>query len=151
VSDLPGLHDEAEAGVRDLQGASRAALAGVPVLRDADRPALAGVRGDDGALARHEARAAADAAPSPPRLRRGHRREPDRRPVDSAPVAVERTLVLIKPDAVERGLAGEILGRFEARGLAIRAAKLLKVKRDLAREHYAEHLDKPFFGELVAF
>jgi nucleoside-diphosphate kinase len=66
-------------------------------------------------------------------------------------VAVERTLVLIKPDAVKRGLTGEILRRFEARGLVIRAAKLVKVKRDLAQKHYAEHAKKPFFGELVAF
>ena len=64
---------------------------------------------------------------------------------------MERTLVLIKPDAVRRGLAGEILRRFEARGLTIRGAKLVKVGRDLARQHYAEHKDKPFFGELLAF
>jgi nucleoside-diphosphate kinase len=63
----------------------------------------------------------------------------------------ERTLVLIKPDAVERRLAGEILGRFERRGLTLRAAKLLTVGRDLAEEHYAEHREKPFFGELVEF
>jgi nucleoside-diphosphate kinase len=66
-------------------------------------------------------------------------------------VALERTLVLIKPDAVARGLAGEILRRFEARGLAVRAAKLLTVSRDLADAHYAEHREKPFFGELVSF
>jgi nucleoside-diphosphate kinase len=63
----------------------------------------------------------------------------------------ERTLVLIKPDAVERGLAGEILGRLERRGLALRGAKLVQVDRALAEEHYAEHSEKPFFGELVAF
>ena len=63
----------------------------------------------------------------------------------------ERTLVLIKPDAMERRLAGEILGRFEQRGLAVRAAKLVLVDRDLAERHYAEHLEKPFFGELVEF
>ncbi len=66
-------------------------------------------------------------------------------------MAIERTLVLIKPDAVERKLAGEILARFERRGLQIRAAKLLTVDRDLAQQHYAEHADKPFFGELVDF
>ncbi len=64
---------------------------------------------------------------------------------------IERTLVLIKPDAVGRGLAGRILDRFEQRGLAIRAAKLLRVDRDLAERHYAEHRKKPFFGELVDF
>ena len=66
-------------------------------------------------------------------------------------MAVEQTLILIKPDAVERKLAGEILRRFESRGLEIRAARLLRVDRPLAEEHYAEHTEKPFFGELVDF
>jgi nucleoside-diphosphate kinase len=66
-------------------------------------------------------------------------------------VAVERTLILIKPDAVERRLAGEILGRIERRGFDVRAAKLMRVSRDLGERHYAEHREKPFFGELVAF
>ena len=63
----------------------------------------------------------------------------------------EQTLVLIKPDAMQRRLAGEILSRFEGRGLTVRGAKLVQVDRDLAGEHYAEHVDKPFFGELVEF
>ena len=63
----------------------------------------------------------------------------------------ERTLILIKPDAMQRRLAGEILGRFERRGLTVRAAKLVQVDRDLAERHYAEHREKPFFGELVEF
>jgi nucleoside-diphosphate kinase len=66
-------------------------------------------------------------------------------------MAVERTLVLIKPDAVRRGLAGEILRRFEQRGLTIEEARLLTVNRSLAEQHYAEHAEKPFFGELVDF
>jgi nucleoside-diphosphate kinase len=66
-------------------------------------------------------------------------------------VAVERTLVLIKPDAVQRSLAGEILGRLERRGLKVVEGKLLTVDRALAEEHYAEHAEKPFFGELVEF
>jgi nucleoside-diphosphate kinase len=66
-------------------------------------------------------------------------------------VAVERTLILIKPDAVERGLAGDILSRFERRGLELRAARLVQVDRELAERHYAEHAEKPFFGELVEF
>ena len=66
-------------------------------------------------------------------------------------MAAERTLVLIKPDAVGRKLVGEILSRFESRGLDLRAAKLLTVDRQLAEEHYAEHSEKPFFGELVEF
>ena len=86
-----------------------------------------------------------DAARTPP----PHAR---RRAVDSAAaVAVETTLVLIKPDAVERALAGEILSRFERRGLRIREAQLLRVERDLAERHYEEHREKPFFGELVEF
>ena len=66
-------------------------------------------------------------------------------------MAVEQTLVLIKPDAVQRALAGEILERLERRGLTIAAAKLVTVDRALAEEHYAEHAEKPFFGELVEF
>ena len=63
----------------------------------------------------------------------------------------EQTLVLIKPDAMQRRLAGEILSRFEGRGLTVRGAKLVQVDRDLAEQHYAEHVGKPFFGELVEF
>jgi nucleoside-diphosphate kinase len=66
-------------------------------------------------------------------------------------MAAERTLVLIKPDAMHRGLAGEILRRFEARGLEVKDAKLVQVGRPLAEEHYAEHAEKPFYGELVEF
>jgi nucleoside-diphosphate kinase len=66
-------------------------------------------------------------------------------------MAAEKTLVLLKPDAMKRKLAGEILRRFENRGLEIRAARLVAVDRDLADEHYAEHREKPFFGELVEF
>jgi nucleoside-diphosphate kinase len=63
----------------------------------------------------------------------------------------EQTLVLIKPDAMQRRIAGEILGRFEGRGLTVRAARLVHVDRELAEQHYAEHSAKPFFGELVEF
>ena len=63
----------------------------------------------------------------------------------------ERTLVLIKPDGVKRGLCGEILNRFERRGLELRAAKLVKVDMQLAGKHYEEHREKPFFGELIEF
>jgi nucleoside-diphosphate kinase len=66
-------------------------------------------------------------------------------------MAAERTLVLLKPDAMQRRLAGEILRRFEARGLEVRAGRLVTVGRELADEHYAEHREKPFFGELVEF
>ena len=63
----------------------------------------------------------------------------------------ERTLVLIKPDAMRRRLAGEIVSRLERRGFELRAAKLVDVDPDLAERHYAEHAEKPFFGELVEF
>ncbi len=66
-------------------------------------------------------------------------------------MSAERTLILIKPDAVRRHLAGEILGRIEARGFEVRAGKLLTASRALGEEHYAEHREKPFFGDLVAF
>jgi nucleoside-diphosphate kinase len=66
-------------------------------------------------------------------------------------VAVETTLVLVKPDGMRRGLAGEIVSRFERRGLELRGARLLKVTRPLAQKHYAEHRGKPFFGGLVSF
>jgi nucleoside-diphosphate kinase len=66
-------------------------------------------------------------------------------------MAVEQTLILAKPDALRRSLAGEIIARFERRGFRLRAARLLHVDRTLAQEHYAEHEAKPFFGELVEF
>ena len=64
---------------------------------------------------------------------------------------MERTLILVKPDAVQRGLAGEIISRFERRGLRIVGLRLLRVDEALARRHYGEHEGKPFFDGLVAF
>jgi len=64
---------------------------------------------------------------------------------------VERTLFLIKPDAVERGLIGEIVARFERRGFRIRGMKLVRVTEQQAAEHYVEHVGKPFYPELVEF
>ncbi|WP_018599242.1 nucleoside-diphosphate kinase [Mycobacterium sp. 155] len=63
----------------------------------------------------------------------------------------ERTLVLIKPDGVERHLVGEIIGRIERKGLTLAALELKNVSDELARQHYAEHADKPFFGSLLEF
>ena len=63
----------------------------------------------------------------------------------------KRTLVLCKPDAVERGLVGEIVGRLERRGLQIAAMELRTLNDDLAGRHYDEHREKPFFGDLVTF
>jgi len=64
---------------------------------------------------------------------------------------LERTLVLVKPDAMQRGLAGEIIARLERRGLKIVAIRLLRVTKPLARKHYAEHEGKPFFPGLVDY
>ena len=64
---------------------------------------------------------------------------------------MDRTLILVKPDAFARGLTGEIIARFENKGLAIVAVKHMTVTEDLAKQHYAEHEGKPFFGELVEF
>ena len=64
---------------------------------------------------------------------------------------MSRTLILVKPDAFARGLTGEILARFERKGLKIVALKLLTTPRDLAETHYDEHRERPFFGELVDF
>jgi nucleoside-diphosphate kinase len=64
---------------------------------------------------------------------------------------MERTLILVKPDAFARNLTGEIIARFEAKGLRIVAMKHMEVGEDLAKRHYAEHEGKPFFGELVDF
>ena len=66
-------------------------------------------------------------------------------------MATERTLILIKPDAVRRSLAGEILARIERRGFVVRGGKLMTATRQLGEEHYAEHREKPFFGVLVEF
>jgi nucleoside-diphosphate kinase len=64
---------------------------------------------------------------------------------------MDRTLVLCKPDAVERGLSGQIIARLEAKGLRLVAAELRTVDEATARQHYAEHVDKGFFGDLLAF
>lgn len=64
---------------------------------------------------------------------------------------VERTLFLVKPDAMQRGLAGEVIARLERRGLRMVGMKLLRVTRELAERHYAEHVGKPFFPGLVEF
>ena len=66
-------------------------------------------------------------------------------------MATERTLVLVKPDGVRRGLAGEVIRRLEVKGLALVAMELRTLDRATAEEHYAEHRERPFFGELVEF
>jgi nucleoside-diphosphate kinase len=64
---------------------------------------------------------------------------------------MERTLILVKPDAFARNLTGEIIARFERKGLSLMALKLMTMSRELAERHYAEHVGKPFFEELVEF
>jgi nucleoside-diphosphate kinase len=64
---------------------------------------------------------------------------------------VSRTLILVKPDAFERGLTGEIIARFESKGLRISALRQLTPDEEIAHRHYEEHTEKPFFGELVDF
>ena len=64
---------------------------------------------------------------------------------------MDRTLILVKPDAFERGLTGEIIARFERKGLRITALRYMQMDKEIAGEHYAEHEGKPFFGELVDF
>jgi nucleoside-diphosphate kinase len=64
---------------------------------------------------------------------------------------MSRTLILVKPDAFERGLTGEVISRFERKGLRLMALKQVRIGEDIANVHYAEHAEKPFFGELVDF
>ncbi len=64
---------------------------------------------------------------------------------------MERTLILVKPDAFARNLSGEIIARFERKGLGIAALRHMTMTRELAEQHYAEHAERPFFGELVEF
>ena len=66
-------------------------------------------------------------------------------------MAVEHTYVMIKPDGVARGLVGEVIGRFERKGLTLEKMRMLTIDEALAGRHYAEHTEKPFFGELVEF
>ncbi|MGH2637065.1 MAG: nucleoside-diphosphate kinase [Actinomycetota bacterium] len=66
-------------------------------------------------------------------------------------MTVESTLLIVKPDGVRRGLVGEVLRRAEVKGLRIDEMRMMTIDRDLAEEHYGEHREKPFFGELVEF
>ena len=66
-------------------------------------------------------------------------------------MAIESTLLIVKPDGVRRGLVGEVLRRVEAKGLTLSELRLFTIERATAEEHYGEHRDKPFFGELVDF
>ena len=64
---------------------------------------------------------------------------------------MEKTFIMIKPDGIKRGLTGNIIQRYEQKGLKIIAAKLCNVTKELAEKHYYEHISKPFFGELIAY
>lgn len=64
---------------------------------------------------------------------------------------MEKTFIMVKPDGVQRGLIGEIVSRFEKKGFVLAGAKLMQISNELAEEHYGEHKERPFFGELVDF
>lgn len=66
-------------------------------------------------------------------------------------MAVEHTFVMVKPDGVARGVVGEVIARFERKSLTLENVRMLTISEDMAGRHYAEHTDKPFFGDLVAF
>jgi nucleoside-diphosphate kinase len=66
-------------------------------------------------------------------------------------VAVEKTFLMVKPDGVQRNLIGEVVQRFEKKGYKLIGAKLMTISEELAQQHYAEHKERPFFGELVSF
>lgn len=66
-------------------------------------------------------------------------------------MAIEKTFLMVKPDGVQRQLIGEIVDRFERKGFILKGAKLMQISPELAQQHYAEHKDRPFFGELVDF
>ena len=66
-------------------------------------------------------------------------------------MATERTFIMVKPDGVERGLVGEVIGRFEKKGFTLERMRMLTPTSEIATEHYSEHVDRPFFGELLEF
>ena len=66
-------------------------------------------------------------------------------------MAIERTFIMVKPDGVERALVGEVISRFETKGFKLERMRMLTPSTETATEHYAEHVDKPFFGELLEF
>jgi nucleoside-diphosphate kinase len=66
-------------------------------------------------------------------------------------MATESTFVMVKPDGVQRGLVGEVISRFESKGLRLDRMRMLRIDDELASRHYAEHVDKPFYGELASF
>jgi nucleoside-diphosphate kinase len=66
-------------------------------------------------------------------------------------MAIEHTFIMVKPDGVERGLVGEVISRFEKKGFGLERMRMLTPTTEIATEHYAEHVDKPFFGELLEF
>jgi nucleoside-diphosphate kinase len=101
---------------------------------------------------RRSVRAGPSRRPSPSRPPRPAATQRSRRQNDpkGAPI-VSRTLILVKPDAFERALTGEVIARFERKGLRIAALKTMRADEPIANKHYEEHTDKPFFGELVSF
>ncbi|HWI47543.1 MAG TPA: nucleoside-diphosphate kinase [Rummeliibacillus sp.] len=66
-------------------------------------------------------------------------------------MAIQKTFLMVKPDGVKRQLVGDIVDRFERKGFVLKGAKLMTISQELAEKHYAEHVERPFFGELVEF
>lgn len=66
-------------------------------------------------------------------------------------MAIQKTFLMVKPDGVKRQLVGDIVDRFERKGFVLKGAKLMQITKELAEKHYAEHVERPFFGELVEF
>ena len=176
VPALPELPAPPEGAVQRLRQAARPALEDLPLLRGGGRPgsrgaATAARQTHHGGLAARVEQAAA-AGRGPAGRDRGDHRDGQRQAALRARAArprgprapavdpntanpnrrsMDRTLILVKPDAFERALTGEILARFERKGLRIVAMKQMTVERELAERHYAEHSERPFFGELVDF
>ena len=175
LSQLPAAPEGALHGLRQ---AARPALEDLPLLRGRGgpgvsrepAPAAAARHGGHGGASHGGPAGTAGPGSGPGPGARGHRRCPGapttvRTPSgpparrvsarsNTAPLerrTMDRTLILVKPDAFERGLTGEIVARFERKGLVIAAMKHMTVDRELAERHYAEHRERPFFGDLVDF
>ena len=169
---LPPVPAPAQGPLPELRQAGRPALGALPLLRDARSPsaaapptgspprAVAARAAPERAAARRRARsdrpesgraarAEAPGGATPPSAARARLPRPKRTPKEPQPVS--RTLILVKPDAFERALTGEVIARFERKGLRIAALKTMQADEAIANEHYAEHAEKPFFGELVSF
>ncbi len=154
---LPQLPAPAQGPLPELRQAGRPALGPVPLLRDEPRRRRRGAprrkRQGPRASARRQRQPAKrrGTAAAAVKRRREADQGPTKQPKSKGAPAVSRTLILVKPDAFERALTGEVIARFERKGLRIAALKSMRADETIANQHYAEHTEKPFFGELVSF